>query len=239
MRSTRVFVAAGASLAATMLLATPSRAAVERPFPVVTVTGEANSNVASDLAHATAGVNSDAKTPREAAEANAAAMNGIIAALRQAGIPDSDTRTVRFSIVPLYAQRPSEGQSQIIGYRVSNQVRVTVRDVTKVGDILDRLTSAGATNLIGLEFGAADPGSLLDDARTAAFADAKRKAELFARAAGAQVGRAVSISEDDARAPRRFSRSFSLAQEASATTPITPGEETMRVRVTVSFELNN
>lgn len=239
MRSIGVFIAAGLTIAAAVLYATTSWAAIERPFPLVTVTGEATSNVAPDLAHATAGVNSEAKTPREAAEANAAAMNGVLAALKQSGIPEGDTRTVRFSIAPLYAQRAREGQPQITGYRVSNHVRVTVRDVAKIGDVLDRLVAAGATNIVGIEFAASEPGRLLDEARAAAFADAKRKAELFARAAGAQIGRAISITEDDARPPRRFPRSFSLAQDAPANAPVAPGEETLRVHVTVSFELNH
>jgi uncharacterized protein YggE len=238
MRSISVFVAAGLSIAAA-LPATPGFAAVERPFPMITVTGEASVNVAPDLAYATAGVNSEAKTPREAADANAAAMNAVVAALRQVGIPDGDTRTSRFSIAPVYSQRQREGQAQLTGYRVSNQVRVTVRDVAKVGEVLERLIGAGATNIAGVEFTAADPAKLLDEARTAAFGDAKRKAELFARAAGAQIGRAISVTDEDARAPRRFSRSFPLAQDANAATPVMPGEETLRVHITVSFELNH
>lgn len=239
MRSINVFLAAGLSLAASVLLVTTGFAAVERPFPLVTVTGEASVNVAPDLAHATAGVNSEAKTPREAADANAAAMNAVIVALKQVGIPEVDTRTSRFSISPVYSQRQREGQPQLTGYRVSNQVRVTVRDVAKIGEVLDRLIGAGATNIAGIEFAASDPAKLLDEARATAFADAKRKAELFARAAGAQVGRAVSVTEDDARPPRRFSRAFPLVEAAAAGAPVLPGEETLRVHVTVSFELNH
>jgi uncharacterized protein YggE len=239
MRSINVFLAASLSLAAAVPLATTAFAKVERPFPHISVTGEASINVAPDIAHATAGVNSEAKTPREAADANTVAMNAVIAALKQAGIADGDTRTSRFSIAPVYSQRQREGQSQLTGYRVSNQVRVTVRDVAKVGEVLDRLIGAGATNIAGVEFAASDPAKLLDEARMTAFADAKRKAELFARAAGAQIGRAVSVSEDDGRSPRRFSRSFPLAEASAASAPVLPGEETLRVHISVSFELNH
>jgi len=238
MRLIRFSLAAALLLAAAPPLATIGQAAVERPFPLVTVTGEASVSVTPDLAHATAGVNSEAKTPREAAEANAVAMNAVIAALKRDGIPDADIRTARFSITPIQTQRPREAQPQVTSYRVSNQVRVTVGDVAKIGDVLDRLIAAGATNITGIEFAASDPAKLLDGARNAAFADAKRKAELYARAAGAQVGRAVSIAEEDARPPRRFARTLALNEAAPFSTPVAPGEDTLRVQVTVSFELN-
>lgn len=213
-------------------------AAVERPFPLVTVTGEGSATAAPDLAYVTAGVSSDAKTPREASEGNARAMAALMAALAHAGIADRDIRTSRFSISPVYAPR-RESAPQLTGYRVTNQVRVTVREQAKVGEILDEMVAAGANQAAGVEFTVAEPSRLLDEARAAAFADAKRKAELYAKAAGAQLGRAVAIAEGEAQSPRPMLRAAPAVLAAPPPTPVAAGEETLRVQVTVSFELNS
>lgn len=238
MRRVRQACALGLVLLAAGAGAPAAQAAIERPFPLVTVAGEGSVNVVPDLAYATAGVHSEAKTPREATEANAKLMNAVVAAARQAGIEERDIRTSRFSISPVYAPR-REGAPQLTGYRVTNQVRVTVRDHARIGDVLDQMVAAGANQVSGVEFTVADPSKLLDEARAAAFADAKRKAELYAKAAGAQIGRAVAVTEDGAQPPRPVFRAERAALAApAAATPVSAGEETLRVQVTVSFELN-
>jgi uncharacterized protein YggE len=233
--------AAGSVLAAfTALLgaAPAARAAVDRPFPLITVTGEGSVMAKPDVAHATAGVTSEAKTPSEATDANAKTMGAVIAALKDAGIAEADIRTARFSIAAVYANRERGGPSRITGFRVSNQVSATVRDIARLGAILDRLVEAGANDISGVAFAVSNPSKLLDEARAAAIADAKRKAELFARAAGAQVGRAVSISEEEVPRPLPGRMFAPAAARAAPPTPMEPGEETLRVQVTVSFELH-
>lgn len=224
----------GAVLAVALPLS-PAAAAVQRPFPVITVSGEGSVSVLPDLAAATAGVVTEAKTPREASEANARVMNAVVAAVREFGIPESDITTARFSIYPVQAQRPRENTPQIVGYRATNQVLVKVRDPARVGELLDRLLAAGATNIMGVEFSVSDPTRHLDEARRTAFAEAKRKAELYAKAAGAQVGRAVTIVEGESEAPRPMT--FRSAAAASAPPPVVAGEQTLRTQVTVTFEL--
>jgi uncharacterized protein YggE len=237
MRSVRVLAAA---ILVPLACISPSaaRAVIERPLPMVSVSGEATVSVAPDLATAVAGVSSEGKTPREAAEANGRSMSTVLGALKQAGIPDADVRTMRFGISPVYSQR-REGTPQIAGYRVSNQVQVKIRDLDKVADVLDRMIGAGANTVGNVDFSVADPSKLLDEARNAAFADARRKAELYARAAGAQVGRVVSVVEQGAAPPRPMALRMSEAAMPAATTPIAAGEETLRVHISVSFELNN
>lgn len=234
---------APACLAAVIVLAVipamvtaPVHGAVQRPFPTVAVTGEGIATAIPDLAHATAGITTEAKTPREAADANARLMTAVVAAARQAGIAEKDIRTARFSIFPVQGTRGREGVPQTVGYRAANQVQVTIRDAAKVGEVLDQLIAAGATNIAGVEFAISEPGKLLDEARAAAFAEAKRKAELYARAAGAQVGRAVSIAEQEADAGGPVVMRGARAA-AAPTTPVAPGETTLRVQVTVTFEL--
>jgi uncharacterized protein YggE len=227
------------ALAFSLAAAGSGQAAVEIPFPLVTVAGEASVNLIPDLAQTSAGVSTEAKTVREATEANSQAMNAVVAALKDAGIADRDIKTARFAIHPVYAA-PRQGrleEQRLTGYRVSNQVTVKIRDVGKVGDVLDRLTAAGATDVSGISFTVSEPAKPLEEARAAAVADARRKAEIYAQAAGAQVGRVVSIAENGAGAPRPFSMAAPRAMAAAAPPPIAPGEETLRVAVTVSFEL--
>jgi uncharacterized protein YggE len=234
-------LAAGLTLAwfaGALALAPEAQAAMDRPFPLITVTGEGTVSAKPDRAHASAGVVSEGKTPREATDANTKAMTAVIAALKEAGLADADIRTSRFSISAIYANHERGGPARITGFRVSNQVTATVRDIGRVGDILDRLVDAGANEISGVEFVVSDAPKRLDEARTAAIADAKRKAELFARAAGAQVGRAVNIAEEEGHTPPRPYMMRMAAPAAGAAVPVQPGEETLRAQVTVSFELN-
>jgi uncharacterized protein len=238
MRTHSLIVVSGLALAALAMRASGVEAAVDRPFPLVTVTGEGSISVKPDVADATAGVTTEAKTPREAAEANAKTMAAVVTALKEAGIAEGDIRTARFSISPIHAQR-ERGEPRVTGYRISNQVVARVRNVAGLGDVLDKVMAAGANDISGVRFTVSNPSKLLDEARAAAFADAKRKAEQFARAAGAHVGRAVNISEEEAQPPRPY-RMFSplAAARPAPPTPMEPGEETLRAQVTVSFELN-
>jgi uncharacterized protein YggE len=211
-----------------------SRYVEKRPFPLVNVSGEGSVAVKPDMAEITAGVSTEAKTPREASEANAKAMSAVIDAVRAAGIPENDIGTSRFTINPVYAAKGRSEAQQVVGYRVSNLVRVRIRDLARTSEVLDQMIAAGATNVNGVEFSPSDPTKLKDQARAAAFADAKRRAELYAKAAGAQLGRAIAIAEQDSRlAPTTAFR----ATAAAPPTPIMPGEDMLTVSVTVSFEL--
>ena len=212
-----------------------ARVEIQRPVPMVSVRGEADVTARPDVARAIAGVTTEAKTPREAADANTRVMGVVIAAAKQAGVADKDIRTAGFSINPVHATRNRE-TPQVVGYRASNRVMLTLRDIARVGEVLDVLTAAGATDIGGVSFGLSESSKLLDQARTLAFADAKRRAALYAQAAGLQLGRAISIHEDAGAQPRTYRAAQAVA---ASSTPIEPGEETLRVGVTVSFELLN
>lgn len=223
-----------AALAALLLsLAPPPAGAQNRPVPVVSVFGEASVDVTPDVAIVSAGVTSQGKTAREANDANGRLMEPVIAALRVGGTREDDIQTARISIQPLHDPNRST-TGRIVAFQASNQVTVKVRDVTKVPDVIDRLLGAGANTLSGVEFLIGDPSTAMDQARAQAIADAKRKAEIYAKAIGAQLGRPVSIGEE-AQSPR-FLRSAAPAM-AAATTPVALGEETLRVSVTVTYEL--
>jgi hypothetical protein len=183
-------------IAAGTQLATPALAQTAPPA-VISVTGEATVSVPPDQAQIDGGVTSEAKSAREASDANNAAMGKVLLALKGAGIEEKDYQTSRLSLQPQYApNKVSSGPMQIVGYRASNRVTVRLRDVIKVASVIDTLVGAGANEIGGINFTVSQASKLLDDARTQAIADARRKAEIYAKAAGVTLGEPLSISEE-------------------------------------------
>jgi uncharacterized protein YggE len=198
---------------------------------LVTVTGEATIAVAPDTAMMRIGVSSQDKTAREASETNAKQMTAVLNAIKGAGVGDRDIQTSRLSLQPQYDPNKG-GTARLTGFQASNQVTVRIRDIDKLPSILDRAISAGANEMSGIEFVVSEQSKLLDQARDDAIADARRKAELYAKAAGAKLGHVVSITEEGSAPPPRPMQ----AMRAGAV-PIAPGEQTLRAMVTVSYEL--
>jgi uncharacterized protein len=219
------------AVAAATWLAAPAMAQV--PPPAISVTGEATVSVPPDQAQIDGGVTSDAKTAREASDANNAAMGKVLLALKGAGIDEKDYQTSRLSLQPQYAPNRS-GPSPVVGYRASNRVTVKLRDVAKVANIVDVLVGAGANELGGINFMVSQASKLLDDAREKAIADARRKAEIYAKAAGVTLGEPLNISEEGGSGPPVF-RSKMAPMAASA--PVAQGEETLSVSVSVSWAI--
>jgi len=219
-----------------MLLATPALADSDIP-PAISVTGEATISTPPDLAHIDAGVASDAKTARDASEANNAAMAKVLQALKGANIDDKDIQTSRLSLQPQYASTASSrpGPTSIIGYRASNHVTVKLRDVAKVAGVIDTLVAAGANEIGGINFTVSQASKLLDEAREKAVADARRKAEIYAKAAGVTLGAPLIISEGGAPVIPLFRAR--MAPMAAASTPIAQGEETLSVSVNVTWAI--
>lgn len=222
-----------AALTLAVLLAVALPAAAETATPTVSVTGEAQMSVAPDLAQIDGGVSTDARTAREASDANNKAMAAILAALKASGIAEADIRTSRLSLFPQSSPSKVNGPVQITSYRASNSVTVRFRDVTRVAATLDALVAAGANEIGGINFMVSQESKLLDDARVKAIEDARRKAEIYAKAANVRLGAPISISEDGASGPAPMRAAF----KANAPAQIAPGEETLRVSVSVSYEI--
>ena len=210
----------------------------ERPFDIpsaISVTGEAQISVPPDRAQIDAGVTSDAKAAREASDANTAAMGKVLAALKGAGIDEKDVQTSRLSLQPQYAANRN-GPSPIVGYRASNRVMVRIRDVGKVAGVIDTLVGAGANDIGNISFSVSHASQLLDDARERAVADARRKAEIYAKAAGVTLGAPLNISEVGAAAPL-FRAKVATAMGEAATPIAQGGEETLSISVNVTFAI--
>ena len=219
----------------TAVLAAPARANDAFP-PAISVSGEATVSVAPDIAHIDAGVASDAKTAKEASDANNAAMGRVLLALKTAGIAESDYQTSRLSLQPQYAPNRASGSSPVVGFRASNRVTIRIRDVTKVAGVIDTLVGAGANDIGNISFEVGQASKLLEDAREQALADARRKAEVYARAAGVTLGAPLSISEGGGPMPL-FKGRMAAAPMGAAAVPIAPGEETLSVTVSVSWAI--
>ncbi len=222
-----------AVFAAATLLAAPALAQTTLPA-AISVTGEATVSVPPDQAQIDGGVMSDAKTAREASDANNAAMGRVLLALKGAGIDEKDYQTSRLSLQPQYAPNRS-GPSPVVGYRGSNRVTVRIRDVTKVANIIDVLVGAGANDIGGINFVVSQASKLLDDVRANAIADARRKAEIYAKAAGVTLGEPLSISEGNTMI---FGKLLGGSEQRMATAaPVAQGEETLSVSVSVSWAI--
>ena len=150
----------------------------------ISISGRGEVTAAPDTAFITSGVTTQGATAREALDANNTAMNELLDTLKAAGIEARDIQTSGFSVNPNYVYtdvRDANGYTlppKISGYQVLNTVTVRVRDLPGLGAVLDKAVMVGANTINGISFSVADPSALYDEARKAAFADARKKAEL-------------------------------------------------------------
>jgi len=234
-------------LIATMLLASalsPSLAHArtsvqnsEPPRRTVTVTGYGQASAVPNVARVVVGVEAiNPKLSPALSEVNRK-MAAVMAALEKAGVAKKDIRTLEFSVIP-ERQYDSSGPGPIRNYRVSNVVRVTVRNIDKSGEILDAALSAGANVVQALSFEVEDMKQVEADARKAAMADAKAKAESLVGAAGAKLGRILTISEFSMGGPPMPMMAFAAAGKAAPEgTAIAPGSQEIVIQVQATFEI--
>ena len=208
-------------------------------WQTVSVTGTGRVSLTPDRASFTVGVQTVAPSLAAATQENAARMTAIVAALRQAGATDRELRTTGLSIYP---QQTSESGNKlrIVGYQVSNNVTVTRDDVATIAKLLEAAVQAGANTVSGVNCTVREPARGRDMGLQAAFAEAKAKAEILARAAGRTVGRALAITEGGAAmppVPMPMYRRAEMAQAASYAAPVESGAEEIAFTVSVVFEL--
>jgi uncharacterized protein len=230
------------SLALLAALAAISPAqAVERLIDIsndrwVEVTGEGSVSAAPEFAQVTLGVTNTGKNAGDAVAANAQAANALAALIKTEGVAPADIQTSTVSVSPMFSQ-PSPNQDTaptVTGYSVSNNLTVRIRDIPRLGALLDKAVTAGANSIYGIGFGHNNPSALLDKARPLAVADARRKAEIYAAAGGGRIGRLMVLTEEAGRQPLM---AFSRAMTAAAPTPIEAGEDKLTVTVNARFEL--
>ncbi|MFP7672879.1 SIMPL domain-containing protein [Marivita sp. S0852] len=202
----------------------------------ITVTGEGRVSAAPDMAVITIGASAEDKTAKVAMDKTSQVTGAILENLTQFDIAPRDVQTSDLSLRPVWDNRASgTDQPRIRAYSASNRVTVRIRNLDDLGAVLDAVLTDGANQLGGLSFTLSDPEPVLNDARIRAVADARARAELFAQAAGVELGALVSLSETGARTPRP--EMFSMARASDAGVPVAQGETEIRAGVTLVYEI--
>ena len=207
----------------------------------ISVTGTGKVSAPPDMATIQTGVVTQADTARAALSANNDSMRKILDVLKERGIADKDVQTSSFHVNPMYRHDPQgRRQPEIIGYSVHNQVSVDVRNLPKLGEVLDALIEAGSNQVSGVSLGVDDPTGILNQARSRAISDAKSRAEVYAQAAGVKVGRVQSISEQPPRMPPPIPmQRMAFAEADVARVPVATGEQDFQVTVYVEYEMED
>ncbi len=218
-------------LASVALLASPALA--DDAKALITVTGEGQVAVVPDMATISLGVTVNGDTAKAALDANSAALAVVLERLTAAGIEAKDIQTSGLSLGPVYDYSASGGVQNVQGYTASNMVTVQVRALDKVGPVLDASVTDGANMLNGITFGLLDPVPVTDEARKKAVEDARRKAGLYAGAAGVELGDIVSITEGGNFGVPMMMGGAAFAKADSV--PVAAGELSVGASVTVTF----
>ncbi|NNE86496.1 MAG: SIMPL domain-containing protein [Silicimonas sp.] len=206
--------------------------AVADEVRTVTVTGEGRISAEPDMAILRLGVSREARKASDAMRLASEAATVVLALVKASGVEARDVQTSNVSLSPRW-QNERNTAPRIVGYVASNDLSVRVRDLENLGALMDAVVSDGANQMNGLSFAIAEPRPLQDEARKAAVADARAKAELLAASAGVSLGQVITISElGGGQPPVAMARSTMM--EASAV-PIATGEVDFHARVTIIF----
>jgi uncharacterized protein len=210
----------------------------QRPDQTLVVPGTGSVTVEPDIASIRLGVTVVRPTATAAREDAASVMSAVISALAAAGVDRRDLRTALVGLSPV-TDYSSERGPQVTGYQLSNAVDIAVRNLPTVGAVIDAGLGAGATSLDTLHFRVADPSTAAAEARGAAVADAHRRAETLAEAAGRSLGAVVGIVEGQPPSgpfpPRPMA---AMALKADAETPIEGGTQDIVVSIVVTYALD-
>lgn len=163
------------------------------PAEGITVQGHGEIKVKPDIALLLLSVTTQSQNQAEAVQQNAARTTALLAALRGAKIADKDIQTLSYTVQPQYDYKPSP--PVLTGYQVQNSVQATVRDLTKVGFVLDKATAGGASEVGGVSFDLSDRAASQSEALRLAVGSAKLKAGVMADAAGVNLGRLLTLTE--------------------------------------------
>ena len=202
-----------------------------------TITGEGKVSAKPTLAEVDLGLYSEGRDVPVVQEANTTKVNAIIAGMKQLGIAD-DIQTSNYNFGPKFDY--TDGTARIIGYTVSQNLNIKVRDLTKVGTVLAKATELGSNQVNGVRFTIDDPTTVQQEARKEAIEDAKMKAEELARAMGVKIVKIVTFSESSgggATPPIFAYRAMDVAEQAAPAPNIQTGSLDVQASVSVTFEI--
>lgn len=206
------------------------------PTRTMNVTGSGKVFLSPDIAYISIGVHTEGENAADAVSKNTTQSQKVAHVLSDSDIADKDIQTSNFSISP---QQEYDDKGQVTGtkYVVDNTVFVTIRDLNKLGDILDAVVSAGSNSVSGIQFDVEDKVSALSEARKAAVADAQAQAGELAKAAGVKLGPIQSINLYGGFPVPVFEGKGGGSVQASAEVPISPGQLSLSVEVNVIYEI--
>lgn len=234
-RPLRMLVPALAVLTAALPYSVPA-AADQR---VISLSATGTVKAAPDMASISTGVTSEGQTAQDALSKNTEAMTKVVDTLKQAGLEAKDIQTTDFSVSPIYERKKDEQAAFITGYRVSNNVNITVRDIDRLGDVLDKVVQAGANQIGSISFEIAEAEKMKDEARKHAMETAIGNAKLYAEAAGVELGPVVKITETGDFTPRPY-RTMAAAAPMMAEAkqvPVEGGTMSVEATVEVTWEI--
>lgn len=209
-----------------------------RDRDLITVSGMGSITAKPDLAKVDVGVFSEGQSVSAVQTDSASKMNAMIEALKTLGIKDADIQTSNYNLQPKIDW--TDGKQRVVGYTLTQTVNLNVRDLTKVGDVLESATSHGANQIYGVQFTIDDPTSIQDEARVKAIKEAQKKADALADAVGLHIVKVVSFSEAGGFEPP-YPMAYAGGDLASAAKNIAPqieaGSLDVKMNVSVTFEV--
>ncbi|HOQ17165.1 MAG TPA: SIMPL domain-containing protein [Defluviitaleaceae bacterium] len=219
----------------TASLSSPAVVKAETGINKITVRGEGVIKVKPDMAYITLGVRTENKDAKQAQKENANKMNQVIAAVKNMGIDEKDIQTSGYSVYPQYDYESKTGE-RIVGYTVTNTISVTVRDISKVGELLDLAVKEGANLSGGIQFSVSDTEKYYNEALKQAIKNAQGKAAAIGEALGVVIKAPVSVVETS-----YGGRSVVYADEESfktnaVSTPVEIGEMDINAIVEVIYQ---
>lgn len=230
--------------ASVLAFAAPALAQEAPPRPTLHVSGQSDVNVAPDIAEVRLGVVTEAKDAQSAVKDNSEAVAALIEVLGGLGIEKRDMQTSDFAVEPRYVypeRPPRDGEApeapRIVGYQVRNSLLVRVRTIERLGEVLDKAVGTGSNQINGIAFTSSEHEEMLIEARRQAIGQARRKAELYAEAAGVRLGPILTISETPQPRPIPYAARTQMLREDAAAVPIEAGELTIQASIDIVWEI--
>ncbi|MEO5569062.1 MAG: SIMPL domain-containing protein [Gemmatimonadaceae bacterium] len=209
-------------------------AALPTPSPRIITSGEAQVRVTPDRATILIGVQTRANTAAAASADNARRQKGILDTLRALGLGSDQIATQNYSVYPEMKYEPTTGVGRVVGYNVSNVVRVELRRVDQVGSIIDASLAKGANQINSIQFSSSTAADARRMAMAEAVKDARADAEVLARAAGGTLGTLIELTSNSAPVRPMYSdMAMARVEKAQVQTPIEPGEQVLSASVSV------
>ncbi len=207
--------------------------------PTITISGVGDVYAKPDIGLVTLSVVTEAKTVAQAMTENTSKMNGVISFVKKQGVEEKDLKTTNFNISPRYEYNSKTGVRTLVGYEITQSLQAKIRDLSKIGAILEGATEFGANEVGNLQFTIDDEDALKIQAREEAIKEAKSKAESLAKQLGVKLVRIVNFSESGS-VPYPYYKTMSLETIGAAgeTPQIETGENKISITVSIIYEIN-